>query len=140
MGGLVVLLAAIRSRPHSIVLLEPSPPGEVQGFDPSVSPAPGTFDPEEAYGPFPAGYRARPESSFARAERKRGISVPSLPCPLLVICGDEFRAERGEAVARVYGSNVAYLPGRNHWDLVLDPGVLQHVAQFLGVETVAGPG
>jgi len=32
----------------------------------------GSFDPEVVYGPFPRGMRARPESSQARAERKRG--------------------------------------------------------------------
>jgi hypothetical protein len=54
------------------------------------------------YGSFPSDMRARPESLFARAERKRGISVPSLPCPSLVIYGDEFprgaRLNSGESL------------------------------------------
>jgi len=55
------------------------------------------------YGSFPSDMRARPESLFARAERKRGISVPSLPCPSLVIYGDEFREECGLTLVSLYG-------------------------------------
>lgn len=60
------------------MLLEPSPPGETQGFDPAVELAEGLFDPEAVYGPFPASMKARPESLLARGERKRGISVASI--------------------------------------------------------------
>ena len=63
------------------------------------------FDPVAVYGPFPPGMRARPESSRAHAERKRGIFVPSIPWPSLVVYGDDFREERGQAVARLYGSD-----------------------------------
>ncbi len=134
MGGLVVLEAAHRLEPapHSVVLLEPSPPAEAQGFDDSVEPVASTFDPEAVYGPFPAGTRARPESSLARGERKRGISVPALPCRSLVVVGDEFREERGAPVAGLYGSELVDLPGLDHWDLVRSPVVRQTVAHFLG--------
>jgi pimeloyl-ACP methyl ester carboxylesterase len=47
MGGLAVLMAAEKVEPAAVVLLEPSPPGEVQGFEPDIQPAPGAFDPEE---------------------------------------------------------------------------------------------
>lgn len=90
MGGLVVLQAAVEVEPLSVILIEASPPLEVQGADPQADVVPGSFDPEKVYGPFPAGVRSRPESALARGERKRGISVPSLPCPSLVISGDEF--------------------------------------------------
>lgn len=82
LGGLVVLMTAERLRPDLVVLLEPSPPAEVQGSDPGLPLIVGTFDPEGAYGPFPEGVPARPESALARAERKRGISVPSLFVPI----------------------------------------------------------
>jgi dienelactone hydrolase len=131
MGGLVVLEAAQRLELHSVVLIEPSPPAEVQGFDGSVEPHPGVFDPEEAYGPFAAGMAARPESLLARAERKRGISVPSLACPSLVIAGDEFRRERGSAVAELYGSELVEFGGLGQWDLVRSPDVRVAVAEFL---------
>jgi hypothetical protein len=133
MGGLVVLLAAARARPHSVILIEASPPGEVQGFDSDVAPRAGTFDPEEAYGRFPEGVLARPESALARAERKRGISVPQLLCPSLVISGGEFRGERGPPIARFYGSAERYFPGLDHWDLIHDPRVREVIATFLAL-------
>lgn len=57
MGGLVVLQAAQRVRPHTVVLIEASPPGEVQGFSPNVELGYRTFDPEVVYGRFPSGIR-----------------------------------------------------------------------------------
>src|SRR5205085_6423937 len=98
-GGLAAMMAARQAEADLLILLETSPPGEVQGFDESVELRPGTFNPEETYGAFPPGMRARPESLLARGERKRGVSVPELPCPALVVYGDEFPDERGRALA-----------------------------------------
>ena len=131
MGGLAVLQAAAQARPHAVVLLDSSPPAEVQGFDGSVEIEDGAFDPEEVYGPFPAGVRARRESLRARTERKRGISVPSLPCPSLVVYGDEFRNERGPPLANVYGSDELDFPGLDHWGIVSDTRVREAVARWL---------
>lgn len=133
MGGLVVLQAAELVQPHSVVLLEPSPPAEVQGYGMETKLGDGVFDPQVVYGPFPPGMRARPESERARAERKRGISVPSLPCPSLVIYGDSFREVRGKAVARLYGSDRLDFPGLDHWGLVLEPEVRSEIADWLGI-------
>jgi pimeloyl-ACP methyl ester carboxylesterase len=135
MGGLVVLQAAARARPHSVILIEASPPAEIQGFSGDAQLIMGTFDPEEVYGAFPASIPARPESSLARAERKRGISVPNLPCPSLVVYGDEFRDERGTAIARLYGSEERDFPGLDHWDLVRHRSVREAIADFLGVSS-----
>lgn len=135
MGGLVVLMAAHAVEPHSIVLLEPSPPAEVQGFHPGIAPGWGSYDPEDVYGPFPPGQRARPESRRARDERKRGISVPSLPCPSLVVYTDQHRDIRGRAVAALYGSAEAHFSGLDHWGLVLDPAVRSAIARFLGTKS-----
>jgi pimeloyl-ACP methyl ester carboxylesterase len=132
MGGLVVLQAAASAEPQSVILIEASPPGEIQGFDLDDELTNGTFDPEEVYGAFPPGVAARPESSLARAERKRGISVPSLPCPSLVVYGDDFREERGTAIARLYGSIERAFPGLDHWDLVRHRRVREAIADFLG--------
>lgn len=130
MGGLVVLEAAQVTAPSAVVLLEASPPAEVQGFADSPL-EDGTFDPEEVYGRFPAGMRARPESLRARGERKRGISAPELPCPSLVVHGDDFPDERGRALAAFYGSDLRWFPGLDHWDLVLRPEVPAAVAAWL---------
>jgi pimeloyl-ACP methyl ester carboxylesterase len=131
MGGLAAMLAARPAGAARLVLLEPSPPGEIQGFDPDVSLERGTFDPEDTSGPFPAGVRPRPESRLARSERKRGVSVPSLPCPTLVAYGDEHADARGRAVARVYSSEELFLPGLDHWSLVRDARVAAAVSAWL---------
>jgi pimeloyl-ACP methyl ester carboxylesterase len=133
MGGLVVMLAVQRLQPHSVILLEASAPSEIQGSNLGVELVEGVFDPEAVYGFFPVGMQARPESSLARAERERGISVPSLPCPALVIYGEEFRRERGEAIAHFYHAHANFFHGCSHWDLVLDPKVRSRIAEFLGL-------
>lgn len=136
MGGLVVLLAAPAVKPHSVVFLEPSPPAEIQGFHLNIPLALGAYDPEEEYGPFPHGQRSRLESLLARSERKRGLSVPSLPCRSLVVYGDALPEERGRRVAAFYNSEESSFPGlTSHWDLVLEPRVRCAIARFLGIET-----
>jgi pimeloyl-ACP methyl ester carboxylesterase len=131
-GGLAAMMAARQAEADFLILLEPSAPGEVQGFDESVPLRPGTFDPEETYGAFPPGMRARPESLLARAERKRGISVPQLPCPALVVYGDDFAEERGRALASHYGAEAHAFPGLDHWDLVLDESVRGYLSGSTG--------
>lgn len=136
MGGLVVMLAAARltaagQPPAGLVLLEPSAPGEVCGFQPGAEVAVGTFDPEAVYGSFPADQPARAESVRARGERKRGISIASLPSPTLVVSGREFPKERGELLARHYGAAHVSYPALGHWELVRDRGVMDTAARFL---------
>ena len=132
MGGLVVMMAAAPASAARLVVLEPSPPADVQGESPDVELSDGTFDPEAVYGAFPAGVRARPESSRARAERKRGVSVPSLPRPSLVVYGDEFADERGRRIAERYGCDERRFPGLDHWALVREPIVRAAVACWIG--------
>lgn len=134
MGGLAVLQAAERLQPHSVVLLETSPPAEVQGTDETIEPEQGTFDPEDVYGRFPPGMPPRPESSLARGERKRGISVPRLPCPSLVVSGSAFREDRGTRVALLYGSDELRFPDLDHWGLVRDRRVRDAIREWLGVQ------
>ncbi len=128
MGGLAAMMAAQRVEPDVLILLEPSPPAEVQGVRPEVQPAPGIYDGEEAYGLFPAGIRARPESALARAERKRGVSVPALPPTTLVVYGDEFPEQRGSGIARFYDAAELHLDAPSHWALVLEERARQAIA------------
>jgi pimeloyl-ACP methyl ester carboxylesterase len=130
MGGLVVLQAAQAVQPHSVVLLEASAPAEVQGLNPAVQLVRGVFDPEAEYGKFPDGIKARPESLLARAERKRGISVPSLPCPALVIASADFLDERGRPLADLYGAELVEFSELGHFDLVLNAAPRHAVASF----------
>ena len=134
-GGLAAMLAARQAKADLLILLESSPPGEVQGFDDSVPLEPGTFDPEATYGAFPPGMHARPESSLARAERKRGVSVPELPCPALVVYGDAFPNERGRSLAAFYGADELRFRGLEHWGLVRDERVPAELADYLSRST-----
>jgi len=135
MGGLVAMYVAHQLRLHSLALIEPSPPAETQGFHPHVELTDGAFNAEEVYGKFPADILSRPESSLARAERKRGMSVPALPRRTLIIYGDDFRVERGEALVDFYNVEGRFFVGLGHWDLVLNPKVREAVSSFIGVNT-----
>ncbi len=131
MGGLVALMAAEEVAPDALVLLEPSPPAEIAGYQDDLRPSPGLFEGEQTYGRFPAGIASRPESAFARAERKRGISVPHLTCPALVVYSDEFPDVRGRSVAALYRARELHLRGLDHWGLVLDRRVPPAIARAL---------
>lgn len=124
-------MASEAVRPHSVVLIEASAPAEVQGVAPDTPLSDGSFDPEEVYGAFPPGTASRPESQLARGERKRGISVPSLACPSLVVYGYEFADERGVGLASLYGSEQAAFPELDHWGLVLSGEVRALIRSFL---------
>jgi pimeloyl-ACP methyl ester carboxylesterase len=126
MGGLVTLMAAALAPPWALTVIEPSPPAEVQGTHPEVRPRSGTFDPEEVYGRF-AGVRTRRESLLARLERKKGISVPKVPCPLLVVHGAQFPEERGRAVVTQYEADELSFPELNHGQLVSRPEVREAI-------------
>lgn len=138
MGGLVAMMAAHPAAADGLVLLESSPPAETQGEELQTPLSEGTFDPEEIYGPFPNGVRSRRESALARSERKRGISVPSLPCPALVIWGREFPEDRGRAIALRYGCEALAFE-LNHWDLVLAEDVRAAIAAASGLSPVQSP-
>jgi pimeloyl-ACP methyl ester carboxylesterase len=129
MGGLVAMMA--QDHFDALVLIEPSPPAEIQGHDRKATALPGTFDPEEVYVRFPAGIKSRPESNRARVERKQGISIPSLDRPSLVVYGHEFAEDRGRAVADLYGSDAMSFPGYTHWDLVLRHEVRDAILEWL---------
>ena len=131
MGGLV-LTAAQEMQPHSVVLLEAGGPAEVQGRDPHVQLASGTFDRGRIRG-IPAWHRRAARVTPCGAERKRGISIPSLPCPSLVIASADSPDERGRSVADLYGSEFVEFAELRHFDLVQAAGPRQAVADFLGV-------
>ncbi len=53
------------------------------------------------------------------------------PRSLLLVHG---APERGPRVAAYYGSEEAYFPGFNHWDIVADLRVRVAIARFFGVQ------
>jgi len=130
MGGLVAMMAARHCQPTALVVIEPSVPTEIDGGDRGWPLAAGTYDAESAYGPSVPGMRHRPESLLARGERKRGISVPAITCPLLVVAGRDYVATRGRPVAEHYGSELMEFPDLSHFQLVVDQRVREAVAQW----------
>jgi pimeloyl-ACP methyl ester carboxylesterase len=133
LGGLTCLVAAGRVRPEALVLLEASPPLELQGLRDDVVPRPGTFDPVLAGGRFPPGMRSRPESALAMGQRDRGVSVPALPegTRTLVVYGDEFRHDRGPALAGFYGAEQLDAGAATHWVLVRVPALRRRVLGWI---------
>jgi pimeloyl-ACP methyl ester carboxylesterase len=131
MGGLAAMMAAETAGAERLVLLEPSAPAEVLQAPEDRPLEEGTFDPVDVYGLSRQPVSTRPESTLARAERQRGISVPSLPCPALVVYGDEFPDDRGRALAARYAADERAFPGLDHVGLVLDGRVPAAVADWL---------
>lgn len=131
MGGLVAMMAARRCRPTALVVIEPSVPAEIDGGDPDWPLETGTYDAESVYGPSVPGMRHRPESLLARCERKRGISIPAIDCPLLVVAGRDYVATRGRPVAEYYGADLVEFPVLSHFQLVVDERVRDAIAQWV---------
>ncbi len=129
LGGLAAMLAAGRVQPDALVLLEASPPLEVQGMR-DGGPHIGTF---EASPGAPPAIARRPESLWASGERDRGISVPSLPekTRTLVAYGDSFRHDRGPVLAKLYGAEQLDAGSATHYDMVLDRELRERVAEWL---------
>ncbi len=135
MGGLVAMMAAVRCRPAALVVIEPSVPAEIDGGDPDWPWEAGTYDAAAVYGPSGPGRRHRPESLRARSERKRGIGVAAVDCPLLVVAGRDYTDTRGRPVAEHYGAELLLFPTLSHYQLVADPRVREAVARW--VDSVA---
>ena len=132
MGGLASMMAVHRVAVDALVLLEATPTAQVGTDVAKLAPLePGTFDPEPVYGPFPPDMPVRRESSLARAERERGVSVPSLPRRTLVVAGRDFPELRGTRLAAYYDADLLEFPDAGHWDLVRDPAIREAVRDQL---------
>lgn len=138
MGGLVVLLAASAAGACACVALAPSAPAA--RHDPTVPLRAGTFGPEE-YGIEDLDPDRQPsmpdldrdarlvalaslglESRLARDERKAGIVVPPLACPVLVVTGGGDRLwPRRRYEDCPLRAEWLEAPGASHWGLVLAP-------------------
>jgi pimeloyl-ACP methyl ester carboxylesterase len=145
MGGLVAMMVAARGGARACVGLAPSTPAATR--DESVEIRPGVFGPEE-YGITsrdPAERPAMPdldteerlvaieslspESRTARDDRKAGIVIGSLACPLLVVTGSEDRDWPRSAYAGMHlPADYIEARGASHWGLVLNRRVLPDLA------------
>ena len=136
MGGLVAMMAAATGHAAACIGLAPSTP--TLQLDATVDVRHGEFGPEE-YGitsDDPEDQRAIPdldleerkqalaslgrESRRARDERKAGIVIESLPCPLLIVTGE---GDRQWPTTHYDGlrldAEFHEVPGASHWGLVL---------------------
>ena len=149
MGGLVAIMVASAGDAAACVALEPSPPASA--VDDTITLRSGTFDSTE-YGIGSAEPDVQPsmpdlntderrialsslgqESRMARDERKRGITIEPLRCPLLLVTGSG-GANKIEDYDEALPSAETYTAeGASHWGLVLNgrsvsktvPAVLQ---------------
>ena len=137
MGGLASLMAAARGGWQACIALAPSTPA--RQVDATVELRTGEFGPEE-YGITSVDPNTQrgmsdlvreerlvalsslsKESRMARDQRRRGIVIESLPCPLLLVTGTrdrEWPAERYEGLW--LPADRLMLHGSSHWGLVLN--------------------
>ena len=152
MGGLVALMVAATGRARACVTLSPTPPtkernesvlirggvygSEVYGIktlDPAKQPAMPDLDEEERG--IALGSLSQ-ESRTARDERKAGVVIESMPCPLLVITGSDDRVfPRSLYEDMGLGEELMGAEGASHWGLVLNrrvlPGLARSVTEWL---------
>jgi pimeloyl-ACP methyl ester carboxylesterase len=131
MGGLVAMMAARRRLPAALVVVEPSLPLEVGGGDPDLPLVEGTYDAADVYGPVADASRHRSESALARSQRLRGISIPTIGCPMLVVAGRSYLGTRGEPVAARYAADLRVFPRLGHGELVERPEVATTVTSWI---------
>ncbi|MXZ46337.1 MAG: alpha/beta fold hydrolase [Chloroflexi bacterium] len=148
MGGLVALMVAARGHARACVALAPSVPADRR--DESVEIRRGVFGAEE-YGitsDDPADQPTMrdldleeraialeslsPESRTARDDRKAGIVIESLPCPLLVVTGSEdVDWPRSAYDGMRLPADYIEVPEASHWGLVLNRRVVPGMADWV---------
>ena len=142
MGGLAAMMAAAGGDASACVCLAPSVPA--RKTDPSVGLRRGVFGPEE-YGITSRGPADQPamadldseeravaiasladDSRLARDERRAGVVVMSLPCPLLIVTGTEDEEWPRSAYDGLWlEADYVEAEGASHWGLVLSRRVLE---------------
>ena len=141
MDGLAAMMAAADEHASACVCLAPSTPA--RETDPSVPLRRGIFGPEE-YGITsrdPADQPAMPDlnrderavalasladdSRLARDERRAGVVIASLPCPLLIVTGTaDTQWPRSSYDGLWLAADHIEAEGASHWGLVLNRRVL----------------
>ena len=143
MGGLAAMMAAADEHASACVCLAPSMPARVREMGPSVPLRRGVFGPEEygITGRDPADQPAMPDldddervvalasladdSRLARDERRAGVVVRSLPCPLLIVTGTaDAQWPRSSYDGLWLAGDYMEAEGASHWGLVLNRRVL----------------
>ncbi len=159
MGGLIAMMVAARGAAAACVGLAPSTPA--RQIDPSVTQRTGEFGAEE-YGITsldPEDQPAMPdldqeeraialaslsqESRLARDERKAGVVIESLPCPLYIITGTAYGQWPRERYDNLWlEASYLSIKDASHWGLVLSRRALAttvpRVIDWLGAVGVGG--
>jgi pimeloyl-ACP methyl ester carboxylesterase len=161
MGGLVAMMYAAKHRATpALVILEPSPPEQVQGRGTAadLSKMPIAAIGPEAYGLYPqdrersraalAGLNdaeaaailehsaGAEESGLARRQRKAGISIAAgaIHCPVLLIFGergDPSAPEVNRRLALFLAAETIAVPAAGHWGLVFSERLVDQTAPDL---------
>ncbi len=141
MGGLIAMMVAASGDSKACIALAPSMPARARdtsvplrcgefgpeeygivGDDPEDQPAMLDLDLEERKIALSSGAK---ESRLARDERKAGIVLGSLPCPLLIVTGTE---DTAWPLARYDGlwleADFKSVEGASHWGLVQNRRIL----------------
>ena len=145
MGGLVAMMAARAGIAAACVGLAPSAPA--RSVDAAAALRTGVFGPEEygIAGRDPNDQPAMPdldldernvalaslasESRLARDERKAGIVIESLPCPLLIATGTADASWPRSAYDGLWlDADYIEVEGASHWGLVLNRRALDALA------------
>jgi pimeloyl-ACP methyl ester carboxylesterase len=142
MGGLVAMQVAARGLATACVGLAPSAPSaredtslplregdfgpeeyDITSLDPADQPMMPDLDREERMIALASVSR---ESRYARDERKRGVVIERLPCPLLIVTGsrDTDRPRRFYDDLHLAAEHLE-VDGASHWGLVLNRRALQ---------------
>ena len=141
MGGLAAMMAAADGHASACVCLAPSMPSREN--DPSAPVPHGVFGPEEygivsrdaadqpAMADLDADERAvalaslADDSRLARDERRAGVVVRSLPCPLLIVTGTaDAQWPRSSYDGLWLAADYIEAEGASHWGLMLSRRVL----------------
>ena len=137
MGGLVAMMAAARDGWSACIALAPSTPS--REVDASVQLRAGEFGPEE-YGITSLDPNVQrgmsdldreerllalsslsKESRMGRDQRRRGVVIESLPCPLLLVTGSRDREWPAERYEELWlPADRLTMEGASHWGLVLN--------------------
>jgi pimeloyl-ACP methyl ester carboxylesterase len=145
MGGLVAMMAAAQQGAGACVGLAPSTPA--RQVDPAIELRSGEFGPEE-YGITSDDLADQPampdldieereialaslcrESRLARDERKAGVVIESLPCPLLIVTGaGDAQWPRSKYDGLWLPADFVEVEGASHWGLVLSRRALSQAA------------
>lgn len=110
---------------------EPSLPVEVAGLRKDEPLMQGVFDPADLHGLHEDGIVPRPHSLRASSERRRGMFVGQIACPVLVIGGEDFGGSRARPLAGPLKATLKVFPELGHVALLHDEVVLTASSTWL---------